>query len=207
MLFLGHTGITLGLAWFTQSLWQKRHNTRVQTPAPQIASRVANGPVGSAIMPTYTRIHYLDFRLVLLGSMLPDLIDKPVGIFLLGQVFSNGRIFSHTALFTLSFLVAGIIFYQKRAGVALLTIGYGSLMHLVLDGMWTDLRTLLWPLQGWAFTKGDMSHWLSRMLFALTHDGQAYISEGLGAAILIVFFVIILRRGQVWRWLKTGQLI
>ena len=44
----------------------------------------------------------IDYRLVAAGTNLPDLIDKPLGIYLLGRQLGSGRIYGHTLLFGLS---------------------------------------------------------------------------------------------------------
>ena len=70
MLLFAHTGITLGTA--------------------KIMARAAGWREKG--LPAQ-----LDYRLVLIGSMLPDLIDKPLG----GVIppLGNGRIYSHTRCF------------------------------------------------------------------------------------------------------------
>ena len=50
--------------------------------------------------------HPIDYRLVAAGAILPDLIDKPLGIYLLRRQLGSGRIYGHTLLFGLV-LVAG----------------------------------------------------------------------------------------------------
>ena len=90
--------------------------------------------------------------------MLPDLIDKPMGQFLFQDTFSNGRIFGHTLLFSALILIASIIlYYSRRRSTGLLCLPFGSIMHLILDGMWLTPSTLLWPLYGWQFEKVDLS--------------------------------------------------
>ena len=49
-----------------------------------------------------------DLAFVLLGSMLPDIIDKPLGTILFGTP-AMGRIFAHTLLFLL--LLAAVAIY------------------------------------------------------------------------------------------------
>jgi hypothetical protein len=49
----------------------------------------------------------MDYRLIIIGSLLPDIIDKPVGMILLP--LNNGRVFGHTLLFILILLLIGLI--------------------------------------------------------------------------------------------------
>ena len=203
MLLFGHTGITLGLAWAAQSLWHRYKNKVADNPIRGEDRHPARGRLKSSAK-KLSRSPRLDYRLLLVGSMLPDIIDKPIGIYLLGDIFSNGRIFAHTAIFTLSLLVAGVILW-RRWGWILLTLGYGSFMHLLLDSMWANPRTLLWPLQGWAFTKGDTTDWLSQILFTWTHTPEVLVSEAMGAVILLAFLVTLASHGRVRKLLRTGE--
>lgn len=203
MLLFGHTGISLGLAWAAQSLWHWRKNRVGDSPIREEEHHPAKGRLKSSAR-KLSRNPHLDYRLLVVGSMLPDIIDKPIGIYLLGDVFSNGRIFAHTAIFTLSLLVAGAILW-RRWGWILLTLGYGSFMHLLLDRMWANQRTLLWPLQGWAFTKGDTTDWLRQILFTLTHTPEVFFSEAMGGVILLAFLVTLASHSRVREWLITGE--
>ena len=48
----------------------------------------------------------IDYKLIIIGSLLPDIIDKPVGMILLP--LENGRVFGHTLLFVLILLLIGL---------------------------------------------------------------------------------------------------
>ncbi len=54
----------------------------------------------------------IDYRFLIVGAILPDLIDKPIGQYIFVSTFSNGRIFGHTILFVL--LLAMIALYAER---------------------------------------------------------------------------------------------
>jgi hypothetical protein len=135
-------GITLGLVWLpqralvaTESFFHKQRRVRGD-PSSISPSAVEDA---SPRLPLVSRV---DYRLVLLGSLLPDIIDKPVGLLILGNFFKNGRIFCHTLLFSLLILVAGSYGYGWHRSTSLLWVGFGSLTHLVLDEMWRSPRTL-----------------------------------------------------------------
>nr|WP_292468287.1 metal-dependent hydrolase [Methanolobus sp.] len=42
---------------------------------------------------------HIKYRYVAFGSLLPDIIDKPIGRFLFADSIANGRIFAHTLVF------------------------------------------------------------------------------------------------------------
>jgi membrane-bound metal-dependent hydrolase YbcI (DUF457 family) len=104
----------------------------------------------------------LPFRWILVGTVLPDLIDKPV-FFLLSRGFpaqgweSGKRGFAHT----LVFLMVLAILARARKSPALWALTAGTATHLLLDviskstqGRATalgSLRVLLWPFAGWSF--------------------------------------------------------
>jgi len=78
-----------------------------------------------------------------IGSMLPDIIDKPLGLIIFGSM-GMGRTFAHTLLFLAILAALSLRLRDRRA--AALTLGV--LVHLLLDGMWASPQTLLWPLLG-----------------------------------------------------------
>lgn len=127
--------------------------------------------VGSRILTPFTK--KLDLRWVLLGCILPDLLDKPLyyGTSLLsGQHgVANGlicgtRTFGHTVLF-LTFFVGPMVLRRSK-GFSALALGIAS--HLLLDSIvdtWMTHRVnipFLWPLPDWPFPvfphKGAGSH-------------------------------------------------
>ena len=80
---------------------------------------------------------------VALGSLLPDLIDKPLGHLMYGSM-STGRIFAHTFLFVLVLAAFATIFRSRALG----SLTGGVFAHLLEDSMWAMPITLLWPLLG-----------------------------------------------------------
>ena len=145
----------------------------------------------------------LDYRLLILGSMLPDLIDKPLGVFLLRKQLSNGRIFAHSLLFT-SLVGLASLALRGRARRALVPVTLGSAAHLVLDHMWTQTNVLLWPLRGWRPERRDVSHWLEQMLDVLVSDPYTYISEAAGAGAITAILTSLLKRRGLSEFIKSG---
>jgi inner membrane protein len=83
------------------------------------------------------------FLFVAVGSMLPDIIDKPLGYLIYGSM-ANGRIFAHTLLFLFVLATIAAILRSRALG----SLSFGVLAHLVLDSIWTTPVILLWPLLG-----------------------------------------------------------
>ncbi len=96
--------------------------------------------------------NYLGDRRVIifaaLGALLPDLLDKPLGHLLLRETVDFGRIYCHTLLFCLAFVVLGIVMLQWRRSFAVLVLSMGIVSHLLLDSMWTLPVTLFYPFLG-----------------------------------------------------------
>ena len=182
MLILAHAGITLGIAELVE-------RTRAKG-----GERPAANP------------WWIDWRLALVGSLLPDIVDKPVGQVLFRDTFSNGRIFCHTLLFLLVIALVGAYLYRCQKKTWLLILSFGTLVHLLLDQMWLAPQTLLWPLYGFAFEKGDLSHWLENILYALHTDPAVYMSELVGAGILIWFALRLVQKKGVSAFIRNGNL-
>ena len=149
-----------------------------------------------------------DLRFWALGSMLPDIIDKPTGHFLFSQTFhNNGRIFAHSLLFLLAILIAGLLWNHFSGRKYLLAVAGGSFMHLVLDSMWHNPQTLFWPLKGWNFPWYGEGDWIGSMLQALRHDPSTFLPEIIGVLVFVgLFGVLVLRKGNLVNFLKTGKL-
>jgi membrane-bound metal-dependent hydrolase YbcI (DUF457 family) len=145
--------------------------------------------------------------MLLIGSMLPDIIDKPLGIYLLADEIGNGRIYGHTLLFLLFTVTAGILLYYFRGSPALLLISAGTFAHLVLDQMWQNPSTLFWPILGAEFERHETGEWLGGLFETLTSNPSVYIPEIIGVLIVAVFAWQIIRNGRILAFIRTGRII
>ncbi len=119
----------------------------------------------------------IDYRLVLFGAILPDLIDKPLG-YVLGL---QTRLWAHTFLFLFGILALSFIPALRSWRL----VGFGVATHLLLDEIW-DLPGVVWyPAYGWSFPASPFSAdvWFE----ALLHDPYIQVGEILGFAILVTF--------------------
>ena len=188
MFAFGHPGITLGVVTLVAGVVDKKqasNNTMISWFA--------------------SLSHYIDIRILLVGSLLPDIIDKPVGQFFFRETFSNGRIFSHTLLFLIVLTGTGFYLYKRHHQVWMLTLAAGTFLHLVLDGMWAAPATLFWPLLGLTFEKEDLTDWLMNIFRELfSHPGNS-IPELIGLVILLWFGLGLFARKKVWAFIKHGK--
>jgi len=150
----------------------------------------------------------IDLRVLLVGSMLPDIIDKPLGQIILRHSVNSGRILGHILSFLLIITLVGLYLYHSRNRLWMLILSLGTFVHLILDEMWLEPQTLLWPLYGWTFPRFDLtiSEWTQGMLRALFSDPAVYVSEAIGLTVLIWFGVTLLRRGAFRTFLRQGRM-
>jgi hypothetical protein len=191
MLLFGHVGITLGTAVLLNSTTARSYSPRTlehkATEYPQARSRalLAENPSTCgwrfAASSLASRI---DIRLLAIASLLPDIIDKPIGRFLLSDTFSNDRIFCHTLLFLIVITCVGLCLYGWHRRTWLLVLSFGTFTHLVLDQMWLEPRTLIWPLYGFAFERTELNPLISGLLHNLLAVPHMYVPEIVGVAIL-----------------------
>jgi hypothetical protein len=149
----------------------------------------------------------IDIRLLLIASLLPDIIDKPIGMYLFRNTFSNGRIFCHTLLFLIFITLAGIYLYKSKAKVWLLVLSFGTLAHLIMDQMWLNPHTLLWPLYGFRFEPEDISEFMLKTLAGLFGDIYVFVPEIVGGAVLIWFGRTLLANGKVDDFIRSGRVL
>jgi inner membrane protein len=125
VLVLGHMGITLGAAVLLDSALRQRH--------PFSASAIKEMEQTKPSL-----LSSIDLRILLLGALLPDIIDKPVGTLIFRDTFDNGRIFSHTLLFLVVITLAGFYLWRRYGKTWLLVLSFGIVLHLLLDQMYLD---------------------------------------------------------------------
>jgi len=168
MLLFGHLGITLGSFEAATSVYRS----------------LSKKPL--SLIPYYPAI--------LIGSMLPDIIDKPLGGIILKNILGNGRIYAHTLLFLLGLFAIGSYFWFRFHSNTGLIIALGCMVHDILDELWLQPHTLLWPAFGWSFPKENSQEWLNVWLTGLMHDSRVYVPELIG---FTIFFGLIYRYQKI----------
>jgi hypothetical protein len=102
----------------------------------------------------------VDVRFLLLGAILPDLIDLPLGTVFLADRYSSGELWSHTLVVPSVYMALVLLVTRRgRKRRALMAVGIGWLFHLLLDGMWTDPQVFFWPFFGWEVPSGETPFW------------------------------------------------
>ena len=134
----------------------------------------------------------LDYRLVMLGSVLP-----------VGEVVLGGPRLLHTLVASVALLGVVMLATQKRRLVRRrwICLPIGMMMHLALDGIWTNTEVFWWPFFGTGFGTGGLPE-LDRGLTPIL------VMELIGAAALVWCYRAFDLREPANRdlFLRTGHL-
>ena len=125
---LGHMAAACGTAWLVRG-----------------AGR--SGAPNSALL-----MGRIDYRLVAFGSLLPDLVDKPLVWFVLRDSDLGGHHVGHSLLFSLMLLAVGLA-VAVRGDNRMLLIAFGAITHTVFDSVTHVPWSLLYP-----FVELDVPH-------------------------------------------------
>ncbi len=209
MLFFGHIGITAGATKACDIFLSmtKPGNSQESDSRSKIAPAI--GRQRLRLYPLQTRIKRwvgsIDYRIVLLGSLLPDIIDKPVWFFvtsLTSDTSLSGRDYAHTLLFNLALFISALVLIRYRKSW-LLVISLSSFMHLILDQIWKNPVVLLWPLLG-PLPKGETVGWMSNIIQGLFSYPEVYIPEIIGLAIVLLFAYRLAMKKSVISFIRDG---
>ena len=143
-------------------------------------------PAGMALVAVWLvfRDPAIDHRVVVLGALLPDLVDGPLG----------GARVAHTLVASVALLTAVMLLthtgrgpgrHSRRAARRRwIFLPVGTFLHLVFDGMWARTTTFWWPAFGWS---------LSGRLPALDHGAGVLVAQEVAGAVALA-----------WCWSRFG---
>jgi membrane-bound metal-dependent hydrolase YbcI (DUF457 family) len=205
MLLFGHLGITMGAAMAAQGTKQYfdvNSKRRITFPSPSESKDKLSihRKRFSPVTITETLAKNIDIRFLLIGAILPDIIDKPLGLFHIG----SGRSISHTLLFLLIFALSGLILYFVKKWKRMLVLAGGICAHLLLDSMWLNTHVLFWPFYGSQFSTGNPADWISHWGTELTGDPIVLIFESTGFLIAAYFVYFLFKQRKLCAFLKDG---
>ncbi len=135
-------------------------------------------PAGVAVALVWSvfRDPAFDYRVAVLGALLPDLVDGPMG----------GARVLHTLAAAVVALAAVMVLTRarRRARRHWLALPIGMFVHLLADGMWARTETFWWPAFGWD---------LQGALPALDHAVAVLVLQEVVGALLLA-----------WAWRRFG---
>lgn len=150
---------------------------------------------------------WMDIRMLLLGSLLPDAIDKPPGM-LLSDSLSNGRTYTHTLILPGIFGSLALFVYRR----------YSRTWYWP----WRRVRerTSFWIRCGsrrryfsgrqhslvFEKTVVNLSQWTQGMLDGLLGNPAVYVPELIGMVVMAWLLWDLLRRGKLATFLRRGQI-
>lgn len=150
----------------------------------------------------------VDYRLVALAAVGPDLIDKPLAALYFYRRYKSAVLFAHTMLAHVGVLGYAIVKQPRGWVYALVFNG-----HAVLDRLWLFHDTWYWPFKGWRFhvwgKRGSeqqdikLAYW-----YAFTKRPELWGWEvgGLLAGLWVVFRHRLYRPNRAWHLICTGHL-
>lgn len=151
----------------------------------------------------------IDYRVVLLGAVISDIVDKPIGRLFFADEFQNGRIFGHTLLVATALLLGIQLVLRGATARRWFILPICMLIHQVLDGMWNEPVTWFWPLFGPKFPPDPIqNYWMEVLTRPVDHPWEL-VKEVVGLGLLIYLARAYklqdpeLRR----RFLRKGELI
>ena len=148
----------------------------------------------------------VDYRIVAVAALLPDLIDKPIGRILLRDRYESGRIYAHTLLLNLA-LFCVLFFMRGRGKRTFVLIPISSLLHLALDGVWSNPRIFWWPLFGTEFPREPVRDGALSFLNPLNNPGAIW-QEAVGVVVIAWLLAShgLLSRDGMRSFVRTGRL-
>jgi hypothetical protein len=160
----------------------------------------------SILVIIFKKVDYLpelDFRIIAVFAVLPDIFDKVIGHLLLSETLNNGRLFSHTLVFLALFIIIFALIVGSHWWIYSLPI----ITHQLFDTLWFDPHTWLWPMYGWSFEFKDVEIW-EHWLTALLHNPYIIITEICGVIVLILVIIRfkLYKKKNFTRLLSTGRL-
>ena len=185
MLILGHVGIASAAVRMAETALKTSTRQRTDRPTSSI-----------------------DYRLLALGALLPDLIDKPLAFWISPEAIGTTRSVGHTLSLSFALLILGYLSYWRGKKLAVLSLALGCLSHLILDGMWAAQQTLLWPALGFGFPEGGHQEPLG-FLWRLWHrpwePPWLGPSEVVGGLMIGSFFFRLWRERLFRYFFQTGR--
>ena len=134
----------------------------------------------------------LDHRLIVLGALLPDVVDGPTG---------RAGV-AHSLLASAAVLGAIVVATRGRRRLrrSLVALAIGMFLHLVFDGIWANREVVLWPFAGTDLGDADLTS---------VDRGLANVHHELAGLAVVVWAWRRFRLGEPERrrtFLRTGHL-
>lgn len=193
MLLFGHAGITTGVIKVYEKIVLKKKNID---------------------------INFIDYRVVLVGSLLPDIIDKPLVQLIYGLQDHSGHFFAHSFIFSSLLILIGIIILKLYRNNNILLLGVCSLLHQLMDILILYPKIFIYPLFSRVLfivpkNLGLLDKVMSPIYKAVPYfkdvelyllEPYIYIFEVIGFLIIVYFICKLIRNKNMVKFFKSGLL-
>lgn len=123
-----------------------------------------------------------------IGSVLPDLVDKPLNLVIFPQSIGNGYIYGHTLLAVFFLGVLGLLVLMVWKTPVIAGIAGGILSHQVLDLMWRYLKNWLYPVYGAFSQPSESSNIFTLLISEIENPVEIFLFIFLCAGIALFIF-------------------
>ncbi len=138
----------------------------------------------------------IDYRLVALAAIAPDLVDKPLAAVYFYPRFKSAVLFAHTLL-----AFAGVTLYTLLRAPQHGVYAAAFVGHALLDRIWHYPDTFYWPLRGrrfhvWGKRGSEQEQMGLAYWYAFTRRPELWSWEAGGVVALTLFAL----RHRLFRW-------
>jgi len=152
------------------------------------------------------RLHRIDYRTLIVASLLPDLIDKPLAGLLAGSYEYESRSFGHSFAFLGCVGLLMAILWLWNRSLWVFPVFLGVLFHDALDVMWLHPDVFFWPIAGWQFPKAVNEAWQGFVQMGGYKIKQLDFLDNISVLVLLYFFMRIALGGKIIDFFRKGKL-
>jgi len=156
------------------------------------------GHVAAATVSCHALDRRADLRFVIFFTLVADIVDKPLGLWVFKETINNGRVWFHSLAVNL--LVSLVLVVLRKPGVYVLALW----LHQLCDRMWMRPWVALWPLTGrFGYRDLDFEDWVYG-IFSPYNVGSDVV--GLLVLAAFVWRYQLFRASRLRDWARTGTL-
>ena len=156
------------------------------------------GHVAAATVSCHALDRRADLRWVIFFTLVADIVDKPLGLWVFKETINNGRVWFHSLAVNL--LVTTVLVLAQKPVVYALALW----LHQFCDRMWMRPWVALWPLTGrFGYRDLPFEDWVYGIF-----NPYNVVSDVVGLVVLLAFAwrYRLFRPQRLWAWARTGRL-
>jgi hypothetical protein len=156
------------------------------------------GHVAAAALSCHALDRRADLRWVIFFTLVADIVDKPLGLWVFKETINNGRVWFHSLAVNL--LVSLILVVARKPGVYVLALW----LHQLCDRMWMRPWVALWPFTGrFGYRFLPFEDWVYGIF-----SPYNVVSDVIGLVLLTAFAwrYQLFRPARFRAWARTGRL-